>query len=130
MGVDSTTRRTRERVPPRRRRPRRSFWRRYFWPSVRVSVLVVLFATVAWGITSKAARPFRLLSSESRETQQIARGLASLREENSAIERRIKYLKTTRGAAAAARKLGYVKPGEISILVPDKVLVPGNPRGK
>jgi cell division protein FtsB len=104
-----------ERVPPRRRRPKRSVWRKIVWPLIKISVI----AALAVFIIGKVARPFRLYGREYRETKQIAFQLESLREENAALERRIKYLKTAEGSAQAARKLGWVKPGEITLVLPD-----------
>ncbi|MCE5323594.1 septum formation initiator family protein [bacterium] len=104
-----------ERVPPRRRRPKRSVWRKIVWPLVKVSVIVALVLFVV----GKVTRPFRLYSREYRETKQIALQLDALRKENAALERQIKYLKTAEGSAQAARKLGWVKPGEITLVLPD-----------
>lgn len=104
-----------ERVPPRRRRPKRSVWRKFVWPLVKISVI----AALAVFIIGKIARPFRLYSREHRETRQVALQLESLRKENAAMERQIKYLKTGEGSAQAARKLGWVKPGEITLVLPD-----------
>lgn len=82
------------------------------------SVVVVLVAVVVNAAVCKIARPFHLLSSECREKQRIAAQLETVRAENRAIDRRTKYLQTPQGAAQAARKLGYVKPGEITLILP------------
>lgn len=118
MSDDTNRRANRPRVAPHRRRPRRSFWRKYAWPVAKYGVL--LTAVVVIGVLSlcKIVRPFRLLSTESREARRAAVQLAAIKSDNSMLERRIRYLKTQRGTAHAARKLGYVKPGEITLVVP------------
>jgi len=80
-------------------------------------VILVIVVTVIVNI----ARHFRLLSAESLEVRKARQELASLKKENAELERRIAYLKTPRGRAQAARKLGYVKPGEIIIVLQDNV---------
>ncbi|MEN6357307.1 MAG: hypothetical protein ABFD83_09510 [Armatimonadota bacterium] len=115
MGVQYSARPRPERIPPRRRRPKRSVWRKIVWPLIKVSVV----AALAVFIIGKIARPFRLYNREYRETRQIALQLETMRKENAAMERQIKYLKTAEGSAQAARKLGWVKPGEITLVLPD-----------
>ncbi len=118
MGADSITRRTRQRVPPRRRRPRRSLWKAFVWPAIKTGALVFALGAVVWFGTKQAVHSVGLLSSESRETRRVAQGLVALRAENASIERQIAYTKTERGQAAAARKYGLVKPGERTIVLP------------
>ncbi|MCE5313387.1 MAG: hypothetical protein ABFD49_08470 [Armatimonadota bacterium] len=103
-----------ERVPPRRRRPRRSVWRKIVWPLVKI----VAICAVSVFVLNKVAKPFKLYNREYRETRQVAIELDTLRNENTVLERQIKYLKTQRGAAQAARKLGWVNPGEITLVLP------------
>lgn len=115
---DHTTKRTRPRIPPRRRRRQRTIWRNLILPALKVVVVVSLIAATGVFAAGRISRPIKLLNAENRETQQVASSLTSLREENAQIERQIKYLKTPRGKAQAARKLGYVKPGEITLVLP------------
>jgi len=72
-------------------------------------------------VIGKVARSFRLLGNESSETRRLGSELANLKKQNAEMERQINYLKTPQGAAQAARKLGYVKPGEISLVLPSDV---------
>jgi len=115
---DHTNRRTRPRIPPRRRRRQRTVWRNLIWPALKVVMLISLIAVTGVFAADRISRPIKLLSAENRETQRVAISLASLREENARIERQIRYLKTARGKAQAARKIGYVKPGEIMLVLP------------
>ncbi len=118
MSADTTVTRTTERVPPRRRKIKHSLWQTTVWPLARLTAVCVVGAFILVAVTAKIVRPFNLLSRESRETQRCANQLEALKKENSDLERQIKYLQTSRGAAQAARKLGYVKPGEITLVLP------------
>ncbi|MCL5103263.1 MAG: septum formation initiator family protein [Armatimonadetes bacterium] len=113
MSVQAPPRRTAPRVPPRRKRPRRSAWRT-IWPLVKF----VVAATVVALLLGKVVRPFRLYDTETRATRQLEHDLQTLRMENALLERRIKYLQTPKGAAQAARKLGWVRPGEVTLVLP------------
>ncbi len=128
MSVQAPPARHLERRPPRRRPRRRSVWRRIVWPIAKYAVVAVLVFLLGQVVLGRAARPFRLLNSESRESQRLAAELQSLRKRNEALERQLRYLKTSRGAAQAARKLGYVKPGEILLVLPPGATVPARHR--
>lgn len=91
-------------------------WRSTIWPLVKFA-LVAVAVVLALG---KVVRPFRLYDNESRATRQLANDLDNLRKENAMLERRIKYLQTSQGAAQAARKLGWVRPGEITLVLPSE----------
>ena len=105
-------------APARARRRRRSVWRRTIWPLVKLAVFVVIVAALANAAVYRIGRPLRLLSREYRETRKLESQVAALRRDNASLEQRIKHLQTPQGAAVAARKLGYVKPGEVTLVVP------------
>ena len=107
------------RVPPKRRKPKYSIWRAKVWPAVKISFVTIVFVMFAWCILNRAWRPVKLYTREYRETQQLAKQVAEMKHENADLERRINYLKTSRGSAEAARKLGWVKPGEVTLVMPD-----------
>jgi cell division protein FtsB len=71
-------------------------------------------------VTCKLYRPFQLCSVEGREEQRLRVELADLKKERTDLERKITFLKTREGVAQAARKLGYVKPGEITLVMPEE----------
>lgn len=114
-----TPRRVQRRIPPRRRRPKRSVFRSYVLPLLKVAVIVVAVVAVGGVVLAKIARPFQLWSREDREVQRIASELDALKKENADLQRQIKYLGTPQGIAQAARRLGWVKPGEITLVLPD-----------
>lgn len=82
-----------------------------------------LIAAVAFGsflsvgFLRKAARPFILYVQESQENRRIEQEIADLRSENSTLRQRITYIKTPVGAEAEARALGWVRAGEVSLVV-------------
>ena len=118
MSVDTSSSKREDRVPPRRRRPKRSVWRKTVWPMVKLSLVAVVAVVLGVMVGSKILRPFQLCSRESRETGQLKSELATLEKQNAVLERQIAFLKTPRGSAEAARKLGWVKPGEITLVLP------------
>ena len=90
-----------------------------WWGLCKVTLLVIV-AALANAAVYRVGRPLRLLSREYRETRKLESQVTALRRENASLERRIKHLQTPQGAAVAARKLGYVKPGEVTLVLPDK----------
>lgn len=118
MNANTSRENTFERVPPRRRRRKRSVWRKTIWPLVKYGVIVVVMVMAGSMVAGKIARPFKLYSVEARETQRLADELQSLKKENMALARRIKHLDTHEGSVQAARRLGWVKPGEITLVLP------------
>ncbi len=118
MSVQAPSVRTVDRRPPRRRVRRRLLWRRTARLIAKYSAIAAIVFMLGQVVAGKVARPLMLLNEESRESRQIAAELRSLKERNRALERQLRYLQTPRGAAQAARKLGYVKPGEVLLVLP------------
>ncbi|MCE5200616.1 MAG: septum formation initiator family protein [Armatimonadota bacterium] len=116
MSVRTMPKHSHERTPPRRRRPRRSVWRKTVWPLLKFMFLV---SALVFGL-QRVTQPLVLYSRESRETRDVQTELQRLQKENADLERRIKHLQTPEGAAQAARDLGWVKPGEITLILPDE----------
>lgn len=104
---------TRERVRPVRRRRKRSVWRKTILPLLLYACAI---AAVVF-VISRISRPFVLYDREIQATHQLQNQVDAYRAENAALERRIKYLQTPEGAAQAARELGWVKPGEITLVI-------------
>jgi len=104
-----------QRPRPRRRRSRRgTTWRRVLLP------LLLWAAIIAGGVAviCRASRPFMLYDREKHATSLLRQQLDECRKENDLLARRIKYLETPEGRAQAARELGWVKPGEITLVIP------------
>ena len=87
---------------------------------MRLLILVGFAGVVGTAVAGKIVRPFQLCGAEGREERRVASELEALRKENVALERKIEYVNTPRGVAEAARKLGYVKPGEVMLVVPEE----------
>jgi len=77
-----------------------------------IAVLCVLGTLI-----SKAARPYLISHAESKEISEINRQIAEANAENRALKKEIAYLSTPEGKEAEARKLGWVKAGEVAIVI-------------
>ncbi len=83
-----------------------------------VCIVIVLMAGVL--LVNKIRRPLVLLRNEQSERDRIVAEYNYLRDENEKLRRQLAYSKTPRGIAQAARKQGFVKPGEISLVIPEE----------
>ncbi len=99
---------------------RRSFLRSKLLPVLRLVLVVAIVAIIGHAIVVKVARPFVLYRKEKQETQRLSEKVEQLQEENRLLEERIKYIKSDKGLNSAARRLGYVKPGEVTIVLPEE----------
>ena len=104
----------RERVRPVRRRRKRSVWRKTILPLLMFGCVI---AAVVF-VYGRISRPFMIYDKETQATRELQKKVNDYRAENAALTRRIQYLKTPEGAAQAARELGWVKPGEITLVIP------------
>lgn len=123
------------RVPRRAKPSRKSQWRkppRILGVWARVALLFCFLGVLAFlavALVAKAVRPYR---EARRQSVQLARTQAessALAAQNALLQRHITYLKTSDGVASEARKMGYLRPGEIPIVVeglttPDARLAP------
>ena len=103
---------------PGRKRTRRSWFRKKVWPFLTLAAVLALLGTTGYLVVGKIARPFRLCNREQAETRRLEAELEALRKENARLERAIRYLHTSEGISNAARKLGWVRPGEIMLVLP------------
>lgn len=88
-------------------------WARTFLVLLAATVLLVFMVTAVL----KVIKPFRELRVERQQLAANRREIAQLQQENVDIERHISIVKTPDGWTTEARKLGYVKPNEIPIIV-------------
>ena len=119
MDVETLQNRTHASTPRLRKRRKRSIWRRTIWPLTGYLLAAALAIILVNAAVGAVARPIRLLGSEYRETHRLSEQLRKLKDDNAVLERRIKHLKSRQGTEQAARKLGYVKPGEITLVIPE-----------
>lgn len=115
---DSPRRAVPKRVPPRRRRPRKTVFRNLVLPALKLTAVLVIIGLLGNVVACKVLRPFKLCSREDGETRRIASEFQTLKKENAELERRLNYLKTPDGIAKSSRRLGWVKPGEVTLVLP------------
>ncbi len=107
-------------MPKERRSPRhrairriaRAVLRHTFW-----GLALVVMAVVVVGLVAKIARPYREIKIQLASRAATARQINMITAENRMLRRRKTYLQTPEGMAQEARKMGYVRPGEIPIVV-------------
>ena len=80
-----------------------------------VGIGVLVFASIA--LIAKAARPYREGGAQGGQLSLARRQIADLDAQNAVLHRRIAYLKTADGVASEARKMGYLRPGEVPLVV-------------
>ncbi len=116
---------TRVRNTPRVRRPKRPLMKKRN-AVLRKIFIVVIAAVISTGLGYRVLRPFRLVNREQRERQRVIAEYKSLRQQNDALRRQLQYLQTKEGVAQEARKHGFVKPGEVSLVIPEDPKTPRN----
>ena len=102
------------------RKKKRNFWNKTFWPLCQLGVLIVAAVFLVEIVITRLSKPISVYSNETKQTQALTKDLENLEKENNQLNKKIKHLKTPEGAAEAARKLGLVKPGEVSLVLPSK----------
>lgn len=97
------------------KRPRRilSLWARL----ALLGAVVVVSVFIAIGIVAKAIRPYHEARVQTAQLARTRQASAALLAENADLARHIAYLKTPDGVAAEARRMGYLRPGELPIVV-------------
>jgi len=97
------------------KRPRRIF---SLWARVGMAVAVIIVSVfLAINLIAKAARPYREAGIQKSQLSATLQRSDALATENAALARRILYLKSPQGIASEARKMGYLRPGEIPMVV-------------
>jgi cell division protein FtsL len=83
--------------------------------AVVLGTCVMLFC--AYMVLAKATRPYLISYAESKEITDAKQQIAQAKAEHERLQRDIEYMKTPSGQEEEARKLGWVKQGEISVVV-------------
>lgn len=118
MDVETLQKRTYKNTK-RPKRNLRKLWRKTIWPLIQLGALATVVVLAAYFGVSRISRPIGLLSNEQQEAKRVSTQLAAIKEDSSNIERRLKHLNSPSGAEQSARRLGYVKPGEITLVIPE-----------
>ncbi len=97
------------------KRPRRilSLWSRL----ALLGAVIVVSVFIAVGIVTKAIRPYHEARVQTGQLARTRQASAALLAENDDLVRHIAYLKTPQGVASEARRMGYLRPGELPIVV-------------
>lgn len=101
-------------------------------PRFGLIVLVVGFAGVASvAIGAKIAQPYEMMHQERAQIASLKAGLDQTDSQNDSMQRQADYLSRPDGEVEAARAQGYVKPGEVSLIIeqPAASLPPAAPDG-
>ncbi len=103
------------RLRPKERRRRRK--KSAILAKLAVIVALSCAALVVFAIGNKIVRPFRLWFVEKQSVNQLQTKLAELKHENIELQAKREYLKSAAGAENEARRLGYVSPGEVAVVI-------------
>lgn len=79
--------------------------------------LVLIIITAAWLIMAKITKPYRISYMESREIADIRNQIKQAELDNKRLKQDIDYIKKPEGKMVEARKLGFVKEGEVAVVV-------------
>ncbi|MHB1457770.1 MAG: FtsB family cell division protein [Armatimonadota bacterium] len=81
-------------------------------------VLIVLLVVAAtWLILAKITKPYRISYMESKEISDVKKQIVQAEAENKRLKQDIEYIKKPEGKMVEARKLGFVKEGEVAVVV-------------
>lgn len=103
-------------VVRRKTRRRRPLFARF----IRVVLMLAVIASIlfcAKAVIVKAARPYLISYGESKESSEIKLQMAEAYAESKVLKKEIPHLLSPEGMEAEARKLGWVKKGEVAIVV-------------
>lgn len=85
-------------------------------------LVVLLFIAIIWLVLAKAIKPYRISYVESREIADVRNQIAQAEADNKRLKEDIEYIQKPEGKMVEARKLGFVKEGEVAVVVeqPDR----------
>lgn len=125
--MDQNYRARRRNVPAKRKR-RRTLWHTTIRPLL-TALVVVAFAVASVSVVSQHfTNPIKQGNQQSQLIKKEEANLTADQRQIREFKRQIRYSKTPEGAAQAARKLGWVKPGEVIIILPDECDPQSKPR--
>ncbi len=118
MKVEMPIRNKKERPAAIRLIVRKRAKRPAVWVLAKSLFYIVAAALFARFAIAQISRPLQLLRDQMSQSAALTARLEKLKTENRVLRRRLSYLQTERGAAQEARRLGYVKPGEVLLVLP------------
>ncbi|MBW3624881.1 MAG: septum formation initiator family protein [Armatimonadetes bacterium] len=99
----------------RRRRPKRRPMKLGPWV-LRAGVMAVGLG-IAGLFLAQAFEPYTMRHRQKQETRQLLDELADAREQNKSLNRQIRMLRSGAGLDLEARRLGYIRKGEIPLQI-------------
>ncbi|MHB0998789.1 MAG: FtsB family cell division protein [Armatimonadota bacterium] len=102
----------------RRRKPGRARLMRL----LTAILIIAIVASISWMIIVKITRPYRIAYIESKDITEIKNQITEAERENKALKDDLAYISRPEGKMVEARRLGYVKEGEIAVVLeqPDR----------
>jgi len=107
------------RRPALREEPRRRRRRSRPWQKAIALAIAVVTALAVMGVLRKTLRPVLLCWRERAGVHRFEARLAAAKRERQALLEKRRYLRSPEGAQTEARRLGFVRPGEVSVVMED-----------
>jgi cell division protein FtsL len=82
-----------------------------------LSLVLGLLLLIAVAVIAKAIAPYQEAHGMRQQLADTNRQIAQTDAENAAYQRRLAYLQTPEGKTTEARKLGYLRPNEVAVVV-------------
>lgn len=114
--ADEISSRRSDRRKARLYRKRKTGRSKLFRKMLGVFIVLVIIAIIGL-ILSKATRPYRIGYAESKEIADVKNQISQAEAENKRLKQDIDYIKKPEGKMVEARKLGFVKEGEVAVVV-------------
>jgi cell division protein FtsB len=80
-------------------------------------LIICLVVGSIYMFLDKLSRPYRISHGEVRAIAEVKNEIKAEEAQNRALKKNIEFLKTDKGREVEARRLGWVKPGEVAIVV-------------
>src|SRR5579883_2659656 len=106
-----------ERPRPSRKKRRRKRVLGMF-PRLMLSAILVGFTIVVCvAMITKIIQPYQMSHDQSKQMSALSQQLADTESQSADLQKKVSYLRRPDGIEAAARAQGYLKPGEISLII-------------
>lgn len=103
--------------PKTKRRTKKQFKPPKFLRVLLALTLIAAGLCCTAAVVKKISKPYVISYGESKEVRDIRKQIAVATADNQQLKRDISYLGTAQGKEAEARKLGWVKKGEVALVV-------------
>lgn len=90
---------------------------RRFLQSAKMFLLLSLGLLILSSTAAKLVKPYIIYRTENKEIAEIQKQIAAEKAENTRLKRELRDLDTRLGKEVEARKQGWVKPGEVAVIL-------------